>query len=74
MAAIGAGAVLVGGGIGFNLVDALVDHGDEVTVTDDASTGRRENLARARRARRARSAYDLGARRDVSGRSEGRRR
>jgi UDP-glucose 4-epimerase len=38
---------LVTGGAGFigsNLVDALVRRGDEVTVIDDISTGRRENL------------------------------
>jgi UDP-glucose 4-epimerase len=38
---------LVTGGAGFigsNLVDALVERGDEVTVLDDISTGRRENL------------------------------
>ena len=38
---------LVTGGSGFigsNLVDALVERGDEVTVLDDLSTGRRENL------------------------------
>ena len=38
---------LVTGGSGFigsNLVDALVARGDEVTVIDDLSTGRRENL------------------------------
>ena len=41
---------LVTGGAGFigsNLVDALVGRGDEVTVLDDISTGRRENLAQA---------------------------
>lgn len=38
---------LVTGGSGFigsNLVDALVQRGDQVTVIDDLSTGRRENL------------------------------
>ena len=38
---------LVTGGSGFigsNLVDALLERGDEVTVLDDLSTGRRENL------------------------------
>ena len=38
---------LVSGGAGFigsNLVDALVARGDQVTVVDDLSTGRRENL------------------------------
>jgi UDP-glucose 4-epimerase len=41
---------LVTGGSGFigsNLVDALLARGDEVTVVDDLSTGRRENLAGA---------------------------
>src|SRR3954471_24295024 len=43
---------LVTGGAGFigsNLVDALLDRGDEVTVVDDLSTGRLENLDTARR-------------------------
>jgi UDP-glucose 4-epimerase len=43
---------LVTGGAGFigsNLVDALLDRGDEVTVVDDLSTGRVENLDTARR-------------------------
>jgi UDP-glucose 4-epimerase len=41
---------LVTGGAGFvgsNLVDALLDRGDEVSVIDDLSTGRRENLTAA---------------------------
>ena len=41
---------LVTGGAGFigsNLVDALIARGDEVTVVDDISTGRRENLEQA---------------------------
>ena len=41
---------LVTGGAGFigsNLVDALLDRGDEVAVVDDLSTGRRENLRAA---------------------------
>ena len=43
---------LVTGGAGFigsNLVDALLDHGDEVTVVDNLATGRLENLDGARR-------------------------
>src|SRR5919205_1017356 len=43
---------LVTGGAGFigsNLVDALLDRGDEVAVVDDLSTGRIENLDGARR-------------------------
>jgi UDP-glucose 4-epimerase len=41
---------MVTGGAGFigsNLVDELIERGDEVTVLDDVSTGRRENLAGA---------------------------
>jgi UDP-glucose 4-epimerase len=44
------GTTLVTGGAGFigsNLVDALLDRGDHVTVLDDLSTGRWENLAGA---------------------------
>ena len=39
-------AIVTGGAgfIGSNLVDALLERGDEVTVVDDLSTGRRENL------------------------------
>src|SRR5690349_10639970 len=39
-------AIVTGGAgfIGSNLVDALVARGDEVTVVDDISTGKRENL------------------------------
>ncbi|MEY2535866.1 MAG: UDP-glucose 4-epimerase [bacterium] len=43
---------LVTGGAGFigsNLVDALLDRGDEVTVVDNLSTGRAANLDGARR-------------------------
>jgi UDP-glucose 4-epimerase len=39
---------LVTGGAGFigsNLVDALLERGDEVTIVDDLSTGRRDNVA-----------------------------
>jgi UDP-glucose 4-epimerase len=39
---------LVTGGAGFigsNLVDALLERGDQVSIIDDLSTGRRENLA-----------------------------
>src|SRR3954454_507379 len=38
---------IVRGGAGFigsNLVDALLERGDEVVVVDDLSSGRRENL------------------------------
>jgi UDP-glucose 4-epimerase len=41
---------MVTGGAGFigsNLVDALLERGDDVTVLDDISTGRRENLSDA---------------------------
>jgi UDP-glucose 4-epimerase len=41
---------LVTGGAGFigsNIVDALLERGDQVTVVDNISTGRRENLTQA---------------------------
>ena len=41
---------LVTGGAGFigsNLVDALLERGDEVTVVDNLATGRRDNLSQA---------------------------
>ena len=40
-------AIVTGGAgfIGSNLVDALLEGGDSVTVVDDLSTGRRENVA-----------------------------
>lgn len=40
--------VLITGGAGFigsHLADAIIAHGDQVTVLDDLSTGRRENIA-----------------------------
>jgi UDP-glucose 4-epimerase len=42
-------AVVTGGAgfIGSNLADALVERGDEVTIVDDISTGKRENSQRA---------------------------
>ena len=45
---------LVTGGAGFigsNLVDALLDRGDEVLVVDNLATGKRENLTAALDAR-----------------------
>ncbi len=49
--------MLVTGGAGFigsNLVDRLLDEGHDVTVVDDLSTGKLDNLADARRAAGAR--------------------
>src|SRR5436305_8205545 len=66
---------LVTGGAGFigsNLVDALVGRGDSVTVVDDISTGRRENLNGAldRGAELVESDIrDAAAMRDVFGRA-----
>jgi UDP-glucose 4-epimerase len=42
-------AIVTGGAgfIGSNLVDALVERGDEVTVVDNLATGKRENVAGA---------------------------
>ena len=42
-------AIVTGGAgfIGSNLVDGLLARGDEVTIVDDLSTGRRENLDQA---------------------------
>jgi UDP-glucose 4-epimerase len=42
-------AVVTGGAgfIGSNLVDALVERGDDVVIVDDISTGKRENIERA---------------------------
>src|SRR5829696_5596175 len=42
-------AIVTGGAgfIGSNLVDALIERGDEVTVVDNLATGKRENLAGA---------------------------
>jgi UDP-glucose 4-epimerase len=42
-------AVVTGGAgfIGSNLVDALLERGDEVVIVDDISTGKRENIAQA---------------------------
>src|SRR2546423_14726572 len=62
---------LVTGGAGFigsNLVDALLDRGDEVTVVDNLSTGREKNLTAAleggARLERA-DIRDAGAMRDL---------
>jgi UDP-glucose 4-epimerase len=65
---------IVTGGAGFigsNLVDALLARGDEVTVVDDISTGRRENLDQALQAGAELVESDIrdaGAMRDLFGR------
>jgi nucleoside-diphosphate-sugar epimerase len=61
---------LVTGGAGFigsNIVDELLRHGHEVTVLDDFSSGKEENLAAAKnKIRLVRSSItDLGAARDA---------
>jgi UDP-glucose 4-epimerase len=67
---------LVTGGAGFigsNLVDALLARGDEVTVVDDLSTGKRENLEEALEKGAALEQIDIrGA--DALGEVVGRRR
>jgi len=53
---------VVTGGAGFigsNLVDALVERGDQVTVIDNLSTGKRENLDRAQKRGAALRVVDL---------------
>jgi len=53
--------VLVTGGAGFigsHLVDRLLDSGHEVTILDDLSTGRRENVAHREDNPRFRAVYD----------------
>jgi UDP-glucose 4-epimerase len=59
---------LVTGGAGFigsNLVDALLARGDEVTVVDDLSTGRRENLEGALAAGAALAEADIRDRAEI---------
>jgi UDP-glucose 4-epimerase len=61
---------LVTGGAGFigsNLVDALLARGDEVTVVDDLSTGRRENLEGALAAGAALAEADIRDRSAIEG-------
>jgi len=61
---------VVTGGAGFigsNLVDALVARGDRVTVIDDLSSGRRENLADARAAGAELHQLDVRDARGVAG-------
>jgi UDP-glucose 4-epimerase len=67
---------LVTGGAGFigsNLVDALLARGDEVTVVDDLSTGKRENLEEALENGAALEQIDIRAA-DALGEVVGRRR
>ena len=60
---------VVTGGAGFigsNLVDALVARGDRVTIVDDLSTGRRENLEHALGDRATLEVLDVGDRRALA--------
>ena len=61
---------MVTGGAGFigsNLVDALIARGDRVTVIDDLSSGRRENLVDARAAGAQLHELDVRDARSVAG-------
>jgi UDP-glucose 4-epimerase len=61
---------LVTGGAGFigsNLVDALIEQGDDVVVVDNLSTGRRENLEPAFAARTELAEVDLRDGDELSG-------
>ncbi|HEU4706780.1 MAG TPA: NAD-dependent epimerase/dehydratase family protein [Solirubrobacterales bacterium] len=67
---------LVTGGAGFigsNLVDALLARGDEVTVVDDLSTGRRQNLDAALAAGAELVALDIRAGQELSALASARR-
>ena len=69
---LGALDCLVTGGAGFigsNLVDALIARGDRVTVIDNLSTGKRENLEQALARRRDRCTRPTSATRPRSPRS-----
>jgi UDP-glucose 4-epimerase len=60
-------AVVTGGAgfIGSNLVDALIERGDEVTVVDDFSFGKRENLNPAAKLREHDVREPFGAQADM---------
>jgi len=60
---------VVTGGAGFigsNLVDALIERGDQVTVIDNLSTGKAENLQHALRARATLEVIDVGDRNSLA--------